>query len=184
MKIAMKQRLVGTVVIGCLVIIFVPILLDGEGVSPPAMTVSSPAAPPMPVEPDVEPTRPAIEPDTLPATTASSETDYIAVESAGDEPPPAPDRPRLDPAGIPETWTVRLGSFGERANADGLVSRLKDKGYKAFTRPLQTSRGSLTGVYVGPVLTEREAGELQQALAGAFELEGVVVQFSIDELGN
>ena len=79
---------------------------------------------------------------------------------------------------------MRLGSFGEQANAESLVARLQDKGYKAFSRPLETSRGALTGVYVGPVVTESEAGKLQQELAKAFELEGAVVQFSIDELGN
>jgi DedD protein len=77
-----------------------------------------------------------------------------------------------------------LGSFGEKANAEGLIARLQERGHKAFARPIQTSRGTLTGVYVGPVLTEREAGRLQQELAGAFELEGVVVQFSLDDLAN
>jgi cell division septation protein DedD len=40
----------------------------------------------------------------------------------------------------------------------------------------------LTGVYVGPVLTETEAATLQQELARSFQLEGVVVRFSIEEL--
>lgn len=180
----MKQRLVGTVVIGCLAVIFIPILLDGEGVSPPDMTASIPQAPPMPAVPVIEPVRPEIASDEVaapePAATVPEATRQPA--SASPAPPPAPEQPRLAATGIPETWAVRLGSFGEAANAESLVSRLRNGGYKGFARPLVTSRGTLTGVYVGPVLTEREAGRLQQELARAFELDGVVVQFSIDDL--
>ncbi len=185
MKSAMKQRLVGTIVIGSLAIIFIPILLDGEGVSTPALTTSIPEPPPMPVVPDIVPERPEITADTTstapePETIiADSSTEPEVAESA---PPPAPERPQLTSAGVPATWAVRLGSFGEAANAEALVERLQSSGHKGFSRPLQTSRGPLTGVYVGPVLTETEAATLQQELARSFQLEGVVVQFSIEEL--
>ena len=180
MKIALKQRLVGTIVIGCLVIIFVPILLDGEGVTPQVMTTSIPDAPPMPAIPVIEPVIPEIVPDTL----EQAEVAIAEVADTDTSAPPAPAQPQLSAAGLPATWAVRLGSFGELANAEGLVSRLKQQGYKAFSRPMQTSRGSLTGVYVGPVMTEREAGGLQQELGRTFQLEGAVVQFGIDELEN
>lgn len=184
MKIAMKQRLVGTIVIGCLVIIFLPILLDGEGVAPPAMNTTIPVAPPMPRVPQVEPEPVDTRPDTLETVVTVQDSTPVVEQQAETPPPPAPDTPKLAANGLPETWTVRLGSFGEKANAEGLIAKLQEQGYKAFGRPLQTSRGTLTGVYVGPVLTENEAGRLQQDLARSFELEGVVVQFSIDELDN
>lgn len=183
MNTVMKQRLVGTVVIGCLAIIFIPILLDGEGVSPPEMTATIPDAPPLPVEPVIEQERPQIASDTLvePVQEETAVTSASA-DDVTDTSPPPPEQPRLNNAGIPATWTVRLGSFGEMANAEALVSRLREGGHRAFTRPLQTSRGPLTGVYVGPVMTESDAGNLQQELARAFELEGAVVQFGIEEL--
>jgi DedD protein len=188
LKIAMKQRLVGTIIIGCLVIIFLPILLDGEGITPPAMNTAMPASPPMPQTPVIEPVRVETAPESSMSINAASTTEEDTAmpeqEAAKAEPPPAPAQPRLADNGLPETWAVRLGSFGEKANAEGLIARLQERGHKAFARPIQTSRGTLTGVYVGPVLTEREAGRLQQELAGAFELEGVVVQFSLDDLAN
>jgi DedD protein len=189
LNIAMKQRLVGTVVIGCLAIIFIPILLDGEGVSAPEMTASIPDVPPMPTVPVIATQRPDISPDTL--STPQDTQDNSALESANSradqanattETPPAPELPRLNTAGLPATWSVRLASFGELANAEALVDRLRGSGYKGFSRPIETSRGPLTAVYVGPVMTENEATRLQPELAGAFELEGVVVQFGIDEL--
>ena len=190
MNIAMKQRLIGTVVIGCLAIIFIPVLLDGEGVSPPEMTGSIPDSPPMPVIPVIEPVRPAISSDTVSIAETRAETraetntesSRQATNAGNAQAPPAPERPTLDTAGVPESWTVRLGSFGEKSNAEALVSRLRDQKYKGFSRSLNSSRGLLTGVYVGPVLTESEAGRLQQELAEEFELEGVVVQFTINEL--
>lgn len=185
MKSAMKQRLVGTIVIGCLAIIFIPILLDGEGVSSPSLTTNIPESPPMPAVPDITPVRPEITADTSTGPDMETSAEVADETSATDtvtDAPPAPARPQLTAAGVPETWAVRLGSFGEAANAETLVKRLRDNGYKGFSRPLQTSRGPLTGVYVGPVLTEADAAGLQRELARAFELEGVVVQFSIDEL--
>ena len=186
MNTAMKQRLVGTVVIGCLAIIFIPALLDGEGVSPPEMTSSMPAPPAMPEVPVIQQERPEITADTLSASEPDADEQAAAPPSQDTDTttsaPPAPERPKLNTAGIPATWTVRLGSFGEKANAEGLVARLREQGYKGFNRPINSSRGPLTGVYVGPVLTEAEADSLQRQLASEFELEGVVVQFSIEEL--
>ncbi len=69
----MKQRLVGTIVIGCLAIIFIPILLDGEGVSPPAMTTEIPDPPPLPVEPIIEQQRPQITSDNLSESTGQTD---------------------------------------------------------------------------------------------------------------
>ena len=186
MNTAMKQRLVGTVVIGCLAIVFIPILLDGEGVSAPEMTASIPEAPPMPIVPVIAAERPEISPDTLDSSQDESSTELNNVrsdqQSAVSDTPPTPELPRLNTAGIPATWSVRLASFGQMANAESLVDRLREKGYKGFSRPIETSRGPLTGVYVGPVMTENEAARLQPELAAAFDLEGVVVQFYINEL--
>lgn len=182
MNTVMKQRLVGTVVIGCLAIIFIPILLDGEGVSPPAMTTEIPKPPPLPVEPIIEQQRPQITSDNLSDSAGQSDNTENQIIANNYAAPPAPARPQLNNAGLPATWVVRLASFGEMANAEALVTRLNSGGYRAFSRPLQTSRGPLTGVYIGPVMTEREAGTLQQELAEEFNLEGAVVQFEIEEL--
>ena len=178
----MKQRLVGTIVIGCLAIIFIPILLDGEGVSAPAMTSEMPDPPPLPVEPSINQYRPQITSDNLSYSAGQTDNTDRQITASSYAAPPAPERPQLNNAGLPATWVVRLGSFGEMANAEALVTRLNSGGYRAFSRPLQTSRGPLTGVYVGPVMTESEAGTLQQELADGFDLEGAVVQFEIEEL--
>ncbi|MEX1056729.1 MAG: SPOR domain-containing protein, partial [Natronospirillum sp.] len=89
--------------------------------------------------------------------------------------------PRLDPEGLPQGWSVRLGTFGNQDNAEGLVSRLREAGHKAYSRGISTANGPLTAVYVGPVLSRSEAETLQEELSATFELDGLVVEFTIEE---
>lgn len=206
MNPAMKQRLVGTLVLGSLALILIPLLLDGEGVEQPPLPASIPPAPVFDTSPLPEPERPEILADSLPAPVAtaldaSAEAQTAAqaatttTEPAAAPPPeiPAPElaatppepvpepeaapvqsasEPALSADGLPETWTVRLGVFGDRANADGLFERLQDAGHKAYIRPV----GTLSGVYVGPVLTRNEAVALQNELKTTFQISDVIVQ--------
>jgi cell division septation protein DedD len=73
---------------------------------------------------------------------------------------------------------VRLGSFGDKANADGLLQKLLAANHKAYSRQVQTTNGTLQVVYVGPVLTSAEAGSLLATLAQDFQLQGVVETFT------
>lgn len=61
----MKQRLVGTLVLGSLALILIPLLLDGEGVERPPLSVTTPPAPIIDTTPLPEPTRPQILADTF-----------------------------------------------------------------------------------------------------------------------
>lgn len=187
MNPAMKQRLVGTLVLGSLALILIPLLLDGEGVDRPPLTATIPPAPVIDTTPLPEPARPLILADTLtpeavPADTtlAATPTEPAAISetpipesSVAETPPPQSiSAPALAADGLPETWTLRLGVFGDRANADGLLKRLQDAGHKAYIRPV----GTLSGVFVGPVLTRNEAVTLQGELKTKFQISDVIVQ--------
>jgi DedD protein len=201
---AMKQRLVGTLVLGSLALIVIPLMLDGEGVERPPLSGSIPPAPVFDTTPLPEPERPEILADTFtntaidtvaPAAAASALSDPPAepetaeVEPAVVEPPaatvavastPEPpaqsiSEPALDPAGLPETWVVRVGVFGEKANAERLAARLVADDYKAFVRPV----GISSGVFVGPMATQNDATGIQQQLNDAktqYQIGNVSVQ--------
>jgi cell division septation protein DedD len=102
--------------------------------------------------------------------------------------PPAPatqpeptTEPRLTTQGLPEGWSVRLGTFSDRGNAEALVARLILENYKAYSRPVQSGSQTMLAVYVGPVLTQAEAKNLQEQLTSEQQLKDtVVVQFTID----
>lgn len=233
MNQAMKQRLVGTLVLGCLAIILIPLLLDGSGIQPPPLSATIPPAPEFDNTPIGEPERPEIIADTLPEpgseTTADVSTPVAATAAAtaagqplpafdASEPNPAPavatpepqattpapasadaleaavaaimarkedatpatadSTPQLDSSGLPQSFVARLGSFGEKANADALVNRLLAAGYKAYGRQVTTAAGTMTAVYVGPVPTRAEANTLVTRLSTGFNLKGVVETFT------
>jgi DedD protein len=218
---AMKQRLIGTTVLLCLALIFIPLLLDGQGIAPPAMNLNIPPRPQIETPSVSEPVRPEIVGDQLDSSGAVPQLELppfvdesepqeevvAAVQPqvlqaptpAPAEPPkptatpapapapvatpaPAAERvPAMDTAGLPEGWVVRLGTFGERANADRLLKQLLDARYKAYIESVTSAQGVLSGVYVGPVLTRAEADSLQRDLRSRFQLDGLIRRFSLDE---
>jgi len=205
---AMKQRLIGTIVLGCLALILIPIFLDGEGIQEPTpLSVTVPPAPEITIAPVPDPVRPVIlsdtdaldinnttvpvvDPDTVPNVQVTESPVPIAdagqPQDVEQEQPPAAQpepatEPRLTTQGIPEGWSVKLGTFGDRSNAEALVARLILENYKAYSRPVQAGSQTMLAVYVGPVLTQAEAKSLQEQLISEQQLkDAVVVQFTID----
>lgn len=92
------------------------------------------------------------------------------------------DTPALDNQGLPQGFSVRLGSFGNATNASNLVTRLQDAGHRAYTRRLESSQGMLTAVFVGPVVDRSAAATLLETLRQEFELNGLIVRYEIEEL--
>jgi DedD protein len=181
-----KQRLVGTILLGCLAIIFLPILLDGEGISQPEMNVRIPEAPPFPEPLQILPLRPAIISDTLPdmneaeslMVSAGSEDSSVEQQAASIV-DATPALPMLDARGLPQAWSVRLGLFADAENAQNLLNRLLSQEYRAYIEQVARDQGVLSAVFVGPVLTRDEADVLQRDLVETFELEGIIVDFGI-----
>lgn len=199
-----KQRIVGTVVLLALALIFLPIIFDGEGSYQAPVSSRIPDAPIISILPVPIQSRPvivgdvvAVEPD---ATTTDSLIDEIVdaidepavvnatTESASDveitESTAIFSRavPQLSDAGLPQGWVVRLGSFSDKENASKLVTRLQDAGYKAYTRDIRSDQGSLTGVFVGPWLDRGQVNEYQQKLQEEFSLAGLVVRYELERL--
>ncbi len=196
MNLAMKQRLVGTIVLGCLALILIPMLLDGEGmVEPLPVVVSMPSAPEINLTPLPEPERPTIIADSLPtdiplpvaitgSTEISSTDPALTSDLESAQPttaqPTLVTTPKLNTQGLPESWSVKLGTFSDRTNAESLVATLILANHKAYSRPVKTDTQNLIAVFVGPVLTPTEAANLQQILAKEYQLNGIVEQFTID----
>ena len=179
--------------LACLAVIIVPIMLDGEGLGSPDFSVSVPAQPPQPQTPEIPQSsenmvRTVNGP--LPGQDRSDSEDAFPATDSVTEPGTGPEQTQQDKTqeqgnlnqeGLPRGWSIRLGAFSDAANAAALQTRLRDQGHRAYTRILSSANGQLTAVYVGPVLTRTEAGQLRDALETDFDLEGQVVEFSIDE---
>ncbi len=74
-------------------------------------------------------------------------------------------------------WAVQLGSFGRKANAQRLLTRLEKAGFPAL---LQASTGSgkpLIRVLAGPVANRAEARALKRRLKARLAVDGLIVAY-------
>lgn len=87
--------------------------------------------------------------------------------------PAAPSSSKIDPNGLPVSWSVQLASLSTRDGADGLQKTLRTQGYNAYVR----SAGGKNRVYVGPLVDRAEAERLRDTLNRQQNLKGFVVRF-------
>jgi DedD protein len=90
--------------------------------------------------------------------------------------------PALDPNGLPQGWSVQLGSFADARNASNLLQRLLSADYRAYTRALPGNGAQMTAVFVGPWLERELAADYQKRLQDEFQLSGLVVRFEVEPL--
>ena len=195
-----KQRMVGALVLVALAVIFLPMLFSRED-EQRQIQVDAPAAPQMPVMPEVkvEPV-PVPEPQVIAQEPAPPEQGAVVQQPSAPVAPPvvkpvvaAPKPPavtpaqavaqapakldttqkRLDPNGLPISWSVQLVSLSNRASADSLQKTLRNQGYNAYVR----SSGGMNRVFVGPLLERAEADRLRDLLGKQQNLKGFVVRF-------
>ena len=192
MKQGTKQRVVGTIVIASLALIFLPIIFDGQGSHQTQTASRIPEQPVVPILPEPQQSRPVIisdadlvvtetkpEPERVTKTIEESASDLIEVSAS--ESGFTRDIPTLNPAGLPDGWSIRLGSFSEASNATNLMQRLQTAGYKAYIRDIDSEQVELTGVFVGPWLERALVNDYIDQLRDEFQLEGMVVRYQLKQ---
>ena len=192
MKQGTKQRIVGTIVIASLALIFLPIIFDGQGSHQTQTASRIPEQPVVPILPEPQQSRPVIisdadlvvtetkpEPERVTKTIEESVSDLIEVSAS--ESGFTRDIPTLNSAGLPNGWSIRLGSFSEASNATNLMQRLQTAGYKAYIRDIDSEQVELTGVFVGPWLERALVNDYIDQLRDEFQLEGMVVRYQLKQ---
>lgn len=197
-----KQRMVGALVLVALAVIFLPMLFSRQD-EQRQIQVDAPTAPEMPVMAPVQVEPVAVpEPQVIAEESAPAVQEVVAAPVAAPAPvapvvakPPvvAPKPPavtpaqtvaqapskldttqkRVDPDGLPISWSVQLVSLSNRASADNLQKTLRNQGYNAYVR----SSGGMNRVFVGPLLERAEADRLRDLLGKQQNLKGFVVRF-------
>ena len=143
----------------------------------PAPAVVAPA--PVPSKP-VATAQPAHKPaaDAKPAKLASTDPIINAAQRNDARPAPAPApaaKPAapVAPAAVPaDGWSVQAGSFGNNDNAERLIQRLSQNGFKAYT----LKRDPNTVVLVGPFSTSQAAEEARTQMQQRAGTNGLVVR--------
>lgn len=147
--------------------------------SAPAQVTSIEPAPAQPLPDDTDPAQSSAARATAEPSAPITGADTAQTSTAA----PADNRTAaLDVQGLPESWSVRLGSFSSAANASALVTRLQDAGHRAYTRRVDSSQGPLTAVFVGPLVDRGAAQILLDRLRQDFQLSGMIVRYEIEQL--
>lgn len=126
-------------------------------------------APSMPIQP-----APAVA--ATPAAKKPVETVQPSAPVAAAKVPPvakADTSSRIDPNGLPVSWSVQLASLSNRAGADNLQKSLRAQGYNAYVR----SADGKNRVFVGPLVERAEAERLRDVINRQQKLKGFVVRF-------
>lgn len=183
-----KHRVIGALVLVALAVIFIPMVLTGQGsldigahrVTIPAereMPASSP--PVIAASPTVELTEPPrgalvvpMETNTEPRAATESVTS-VPIAPAPTEVPDTTLTTAPASKGAP-AWAVQVGSFNNKNSAFHLRDTLRTKGFAAYVEHVSAKEGAIYRVRVGPELQRTLAEELQKKLAQAGQ-NGIVV---------
>ena len=207
MTSALKNRLVGTIIVVALAVIFLPDFLDGKKQTNREPFVSVPANPPK---------KPIVEPESFPServAKAAVPAVEIEEETALDDEPVssgADDNGTSDEATVAKAravkafeeedklasqtvvdtksdaadddagWVIQLGSFRHEKNVKALLAKLEKAGYRAFSRKIQTSSGPLNKVFVGPDLDKKKLESALPHLKELTSLKGKVTTFKVE----
>ena len=195
MERALKERIIGAVVLVIFVVLVVPIFLDGEkgeikserlllpgqedqdtktvvldrGRSEP-IPVANQAAPETTTKPLALP-KPEVE-KPMPVVDETTEQQAARVEQKS--PPVVQEEVTAPATSTTGMWAVQLGSFSNKENAEKLAADLRKQGYAAFLSQLQTNSGQLHRVRIGPQ-KDRESAEAMAARLLKVNHKGQVV---------
>ncbi len=178
---ALKERVIGAVVLVVIAVLVVPVFLDGQ--SEEEEVVSKPVKLPGQNDPGKE-TQTIVLPrnrsQPVPASTAPPPAQETRGEpgstAATSTPTPVPAVTESKTAQAPATevgqsatgmWAIQLGSFSSKENAERLAADLRKQGFAAFLSQLDTDAGALQRVRIGPqkdrASAEAIAAQLQTA---------------------
>jgi DedD protein len=187
MERALKERIIGAVVLVIFAVLVVPIFLDG----PPAGGEIVTERVLLPGQEDQKTQTVVLDRDRkepVPAASAPAQAkpEPVVREPVREEPQPAAvqqqeqeqeqapetreDKPAARPAPTPAAsttgmWAVQLGSFSNKDNAEKLAADLRKQGYAAFLSQLSTDTGQLHRVRIGPQKDRAGAEAMASRLA-------------------
>lgn len=153
---ALKQRLLGAIILAALLVILVPEWLDGAGHS-----ARYPQRIEMRDKPVFLPMDEVIEAEAKNSVKSTIKT-------------AAPEVNTRKRASI-QAWALQVGSFSDRANADVLKDRLMAKDFPAYVDVLKTPKNSTYRVRIGPELDRARLEKLKLKVLELEKLEGMIV---------
>jgi DedD protein len=184
MERALKERIIGAAVLVLVVVLVVPVFLDG---TPGGDEIVSERVP-LPGQAEQKSQTVVLErdrKDPVPVATGNAPAQkqerepppkllvkQAEPETVKPDPEPEPAKPAAEKSAANASstgmWAVQLGSFSDQENAERLAADLRKQGFAALLSQLSTSSGQLHRVRIGPQ-KDRESAE---AMAARLEKAG------------
>ena len=189
-SIRLRQRLWGAAVFIALLVIFLPLLLDGSGSEsqyrrverlreePPRVINAEGVREPVQVVPDSSTTEPqqALSQDhavTEPVQNFAEAEDPIVIQQQPAQAAQSAPTTSTEPL---RAWVVQAGSFGERANAIAVRDKLRRAGFPSFVTPTDSAT-PLYRVRVGPMINLQQAESNRDKVVRLLNREAIVVSY-------
>lgn len=198
-----KQRLVGSILLVALAIVFWPIIFVQPTQNSP-LVLSPVPTPPMVDTSTIEPPElsrsslrdeyqapgadPATQASADEATALSEEAEQTIADAssqlpqAGSIDPPttrksAPASTAIDGDGFPQSWVLQVAAVDTQSRASTLVQQLQAKGYEAFARELKRGGRPLWRVQIGPKLERDKLNKIKPIVDKAFGVNAMILRY-------
>jgi len=196
-----QNRIVGTVIVAAILVVFLPDVLDGNKKSYQADFDAIPEAPTFsgnietPIFPkdklkiktenkleDEQPQDDVLANKSLPLEINNSDEVTPAIKTAKIKEVVSTKIEKVkkilpEKSIIKEAWVIQLGSFKHQQNVKELLAKLKRNGYTAFTKPIKTKKGNLTKVFIGPEFIKSSLVNKIPALKKLTNVQGKIARF-------
>jgi len=193
--IKLRQRLWGAAVLIALLVIFLPLLLDGSGSEsqyrrverlreePPRIVNADGIVETQPVvRARNEPEQPVVSESTVApvASTAPTEAPVSVAEPPGatvTAPPAMTNTTQPQQSGEAlRAWVVQAGSFSDENNAIAVRDKLRRAGFPSFVTPTDTAE-LLFRVRVGPMINLQQAEASRDKVMSLLQRDAIVVSY-------
>ena len=196
-----KQRLVGSLVLVALGIVFWPLIFvdnpGRESISVAPMPErpfvdSSPIASPESYRDEVEPLLPREPSGDSSDQTAADETTRLeeaptntadlvsasALDPVAIRSQPPQDGSLIDDQGLPIFWVLQVAAMGTQSSAETLVSELRAREYKAFVNPMQRADDTLYRVQIGPNAERAKLDAIKAEIDRVLGVDSQILRYS------
>lgn len=170
MSEGLKQRIVGTIVLGLLGLIVLPLIIDFADPEKIDRTTKIPPAPSIqPVALDKAQRPSSVDKNTLITPLFDIKKSQPATEDVGPL--------GLNSNNLPNAWILQVGSFIDAHKSTKLQKKLVSAGYKAFVKKVKIAGEYHHRVYIGPKLDRGRALGLQANVDAKFDTDSIVLSY-------
>jgi DedD protein len=192
-----KQRLVGTVVLVALGVVFWPLIFDSPDLHDPIVLQPMPEKPVIDQTPIVPPESfesivrealpqaPVTDPEVQQAADESTRTDTVAsdlrslrdAEEISGTTELSDESELVDEQGLPVFWVLQVATVGSSERADELVAGLQERGYRAFSKRYVRVDDEMHRVQIGPNIDRERLMQMKPQIDSILSVDSQVLRY-------